>query len=315
MATAGRTVFFSSLTVAAALASLLVFPQRFLYSMGLGGVAGGAARGAVALTVLPAVLTLLGTRVNSGSAALPAAPRRARRPARRERLLVPALALRDAPAGPGRDGQRAAADRRSACPSSGSSSPPSTRPCCRARQRPPGLRHRRADFPPRDTPIRSSSKAAARGRRRRSPPRSAGSPASPRSARRSALRGGVTAIEAISATRSSPSASQDTVKRIRACPPPGATVLVGGATADFIDFQSEPRQPPADRPGDHHRGDPGDPLPDDRLGGPAGQVAADERAQPQRRLRPAGPDLPGRPARGLPRLHRARGRSSRRCRS
>ncbi len=37
MATAGRTVFFSSLTVAAALASLLVFPQRFLYSMGLGG--------------------------------------------------------------------------------------------------------------------------------------------------------------------------------------------------------------------------------------------------------------------------------------
>ena len=37
MATAGRTVLFSSLTVAAALASLLVFPQRFLYSMGLGG--------------------------------------------------------------------------------------------------------------------------------------------------------------------------------------------------------------------------------------------------------------------------------------
>src|SRR5205814_5075003 len=37
VATAGRTVLFSSLTVAAALASLLVFPQRFLYSMGLGG--------------------------------------------------------------------------------------------------------------------------------------------------------------------------------------------------------------------------------------------------------------------------------------
>ena len=31
MATAGRTVFFSALTVSAALASLLVFPQRFLY--------------------------------------------------------------------------------------------------------------------------------------------------------------------------------------------------------------------------------------------------------------------------------------------
>ena len=37
MATAGRTVLFSSITVAAALASLLVFPLRFLYSMGVGG--------------------------------------------------------------------------------------------------------------------------------------------------------------------------------------------------------------------------------------------------------------------------------------
>src|SRR5215211_4900047 len=36
MRTAGRTVLFSSLTVAAALASLIVFPQRFLYSMGIG---------------------------------------------------------------------------------------------------------------------------------------------------------------------------------------------------------------------------------------------------------------------------------------
>ena len=37
MATAGRTVLFSSITVAAALAALLVFPLRFLYSMGVGG--------------------------------------------------------------------------------------------------------------------------------------------------------------------------------------------------------------------------------------------------------------------------------------
>src|SRR4051812_29209564 len=37
MATAGRTVMFSALTVAGAIASLLVFPQRFLYSMGVGG--------------------------------------------------------------------------------------------------------------------------------------------------------------------------------------------------------------------------------------------------------------------------------------
>ncbi|MGH2952111.1 MAG: MMPL family transporter, partial [Solirubrobacterales bacterium] len=65
LATAGRTVLFSSLTVAAALASLVVFPQRFLYSMGIGGSMVALFAAAVALIVLPAVLTLLGHRVNS----------------------------------------------------------------------------------------------------------------------------------------------------------------------------------------------------------------------------------------------------------
>jgi len=65
MATAGRTVLFSSLTVAAALASLLVFPQRFLYSMGLGGSLVALLAATISLTVLPAVLALLGNRVNS----------------------------------------------------------------------------------------------------------------------------------------------------------------------------------------------------------------------------------------------------------
>jgi uncharacterized membrane protein YdfJ with MMPL/SSD domain len=63
--TAGRTVLFSSLTVAAALASLLVFPQKFLYSMGIGGVLVSLIAAGVALVVLPAVLALLGTRVNA----------------------------------------------------------------------------------------------------------------------------------------------------------------------------------------------------------------------------------------------------------
>jgi putative drug exporter of the RND superfamily len=63
--TAGRTVLYSSLTVAAALASLLVFPQRFLYSMGIGGVIVTALASTVALVVLPAVLLLLGERVNA----------------------------------------------------------------------------------------------------------------------------------------------------------------------------------------------------------------------------------------------------------
>ncbi|HXV06369.1 MAG TPA: MMPL family transporter [Solirubrobacterales bacterium] len=65
LGTAGRTVLFSSLTVAAAMASLLVFPQRFLYSMGLGGAAVALFAALIALTVLPAVLTLLGRRVNA----------------------------------------------------------------------------------------------------------------------------------------------------------------------------------------------------------------------------------------------------------
>jgi uncharacterized membrane protein YdfJ with MMPL/SSD domain len=65
MNTAGRTVLFSSLTVAAALASLMVFPQRFLYSMGLGGTLVALLAATIALTVLPAVLGLLGNRVNA----------------------------------------------------------------------------------------------------------------------------------------------------------------------------------------------------------------------------------------------------------
>lgn len=65
LSTAGRTVLFSALTVASALASLLVFPQRFLYSMGLGGVIVSLIAVGVALLVLPAILVLLGPRVNA----------------------------------------------------------------------------------------------------------------------------------------------------------------------------------------------------------------------------------------------------------
>ncbi|QIX28530.1 MMPL family transporter [Nocardioides sp. JQ2195] len=66
MATAGRTVLFSGLTVAAALSSLMVFPQSFLKSMGYGGMAAVVVAMLSALTVLPAVLRLLGRRVDGG---------------------------------------------------------------------------------------------------------------------------------------------------------------------------------------------------------------------------------------------------------
>jgi RND superfamily putative drug exporter len=63
--TAGKSVLFSAITVAAALAGLMVFPQRFLFSMGIAGVMVALIAAAIALLVLPAVLVLLGTRINS----------------------------------------------------------------------------------------------------------------------------------------------------------------------------------------------------------------------------------------------------------
>ncbi len=66
MATAGRTVLFSGLTVAAALSSLLVFPQNFVRSMGYGGMAAVVIAMLAALTILPATLRLLGRRIDAG---------------------------------------------------------------------------------------------------------------------------------------------------------------------------------------------------------------------------------------------------------
>jgi RND superfamily putative drug exporter len=67
MATAGRTVLFSGLIVAASLASLLIFQQSFLRSMGYGGVAAVLAAMLAALTLLPALLSVLGPRIEGGA--------------------------------------------------------------------------------------------------------------------------------------------------------------------------------------------------------------------------------------------------------
>jgi uncharacterized membrane protein YdfJ with MMPL/SSD domain len=63
--TAGRTVLYSSLAVAGAAASMLVFPLRFLYSMGIGGALVSLSAGTVSLVVLPAVLVALGPRIDA----------------------------------------------------------------------------------------------------------------------------------------------------------------------------------------------------------------------------------------------------------
>ena len=65
VATAGRTIAVSGVTVAVALASLMLFPETFLRSMGYGGVATVAVDMLAALTVMPALLAVLGPRVNA----------------------------------------------------------------------------------------------------------------------------------------------------------------------------------------------------------------------------------------------------------
>jgi RND superfamily putative drug exporter len=240
MATAGRTVFFSSLTVSAALASLLVFPQRFLYSMGLGGALVALFAALISLTVLPAVLTLLGSKVNAG------APKFLQRRA-------------DADARPDESGFWYRLSRfvmRRPIPVATFSAlfliilglpffqikfdtvDPTVLPeSASARQAYDTVS---TEFPPfHETPIwidveGGGPKAATQvaiavrgveGVAEVQPPQR--------------LQPGVTALQVVSANPFRSEASQDTVKAIRDLPPPPrATVAVSGATADFVDFQS-----------------------------------------------------------------------------
>ena len=111
MATAGRTVLFSGLTVAAAMASLLIFPQNFLRSLGYGGMAAVLVAVVAALTVLPAILLLLGRRIDAGRL-----PWRRHRPVQVDNdhgAFARLAQLRDAPPrrGDGRRGGRPARRR------------------------------------------------------------------------------------------------------------------------------------------------------------------------------------------------------------
>jgi putative drug exporter of the RND superfamily len=74
VATAGRTIVFSGATVVAALAVLLIFPLYFLRSFAYAGIGVVLISVVAAIAVLPALLTVLGDRVNSGR--LPWAKRR-----------------------------------------------------------------------------------------------------------------------------------------------------------------------------------------------------------------------------------------------
>ncbi|MFC6013515.1 MMPL family transporter [Nocardia lasii] len=64
--TAGRTVVYSALVVALSLSALLVFPQYFFKSFAYAGIAVVAAAAGAAVIVLPALLILVGDRIDAG---------------------------------------------------------------------------------------------------------------------------------------------------------------------------------------------------------------------------------------------------------
>jgi uncharacterized membrane protein YdfJ with MMPL/SSD domain len=72
---AGHTVLFSGVTVAAALACLCVFPQRFLVSMGSGGAVVALVAAAATFLVLPPLLILMAPRLGKVTPKPPGASR------------------------------------------------------------------------------------------------------------------------------------------------------------------------------------------------------------------------------------------------
>lgn len=63
--TAGRTVSFSGLLLVCAFAGMLVFPQGVIKSLGYGAMAAVACAAVLSLTAIPAMLTLLGHRIDA----------------------------------------------------------------------------------------------------------------------------------------------------------------------------------------------------------------------------------------------------------
>jgi RND superfamily putative drug exporter len=66
LSTAGRAVAFSGIAVGIGLGGLLFFPRSYLYAMGLGGAIVVLLAVVAALTFLPALLGVLGTRIHTG---------------------------------------------------------------------------------------------------------------------------------------------------------------------------------------------------------------------------------------------------------
>lgn len=65
--TAGRTIFFSALTVMICLLSLMIFPVGFMHAIAIGGVAAVFVAMSVSLVFMPALFRLLGPRIDKWS--------------------------------------------------------------------------------------------------------------------------------------------------------------------------------------------------------------------------------------------------------
>ncbi|HEY2333804.1 MAG TPA: MMPL family transporter [Solirubrobacterales bacterium] len=63
--TSGRTALFSGFTVGAAMAALVILPQRFLYSIAVAGASVGVLSAVLAVLIVPSLLALLGTRIDA----------------------------------------------------------------------------------------------------------------------------------------------------------------------------------------------------------------------------------------------------------
>jgi uncharacterized membrane protein YdfJ with MMPL/SSD domain len=239
MGTAGRTVLFSSLTVAAALASLLIFPQRFLYSMGIGGSLVALIAASLALVVLPAILALLGPRVNSlAPAFLQRRAEREARPAeigfwyrlsrfvmRRPAQIAIASAAFLVALGIPFLGIKFTSVNATVLPASAS-----------ARQVDTALQ---TNFPPhRDSPIELAVAGADGADLKRLSAEAGRVPGVAAVDRPQHFAGGVAEIDVISKYDSLSDRSQDVVRDLRDMPTGSASVLVTGFTAHFIDTKS-----------------------------------------------------------------------------
>ncbi len=305
MRTAGRTVLFSAVTVAAAMASLIVFHLRFLYSMAYGGALVALTAALVSLTVLPALLAALGPRVNALSLKRwqVAINRDAehvrsggwyrfsqlvmRRPAPIAIIAATVLIVLGLPflrvAFTGVDADVLPREKSARVVSDAINT----------------------EFPPgRTTPIyavaQTGDAAAVRAYAERlgEVPGVAAAPEPVRA-------GDLWRIDVVGKAHGLSDESKQLVRDVRAVPAPFPH-RVGGGAAAFLDQQESLRGVAPTRARAALLDDACDPVRDDRLGRAPGQGAADEPAHAQRRLRPARADLPGRPARGRARLPLAR---------